>query len=475
MKKTILLLSGLFLLLQQRPARSQNCFSDSLQLQSQVQLLFSVPVGVVADRLNRPYCYVAGKEGGLSIYNISNIQSPQLAYNVSPSQFDSLDIMYLVQDSIYLYVALGNFFGTNPENPGMAILDISVPANPQVLDFWKWPAVVKGASTLLVEGNYAYLAAMTQGIFILNITNKSNITLESNYVPDPDWPVVNPNAVQAPNARGMAIKNDTLFLCYDAGGLRVIDVTSKSSPSQIAQYLNPGSSNKQEAFNHIVIDGNLAFISEDYCGLEVVDISNVGNLTQTGWWNPWGCELPSTNWNGCQGHTNQMVYDQQRKIIYLSSGDSELRIVDVSNPALPDSCNGWGPTGNSKACWGTDVWGPYIYITYINSFIPYFSNWAGFKVLSWPLISGMQDNPDLAPAIKLNPNPATGQLGIDWGAEPSVSAELIVYDMLGSCCLKKIIDKNDPVDISGLSEGVYLVTFSAGGNTGYARLVKMAP
>lgn len=439
---------------------AQNCSVDTVQLQSQTQMLFSVPIGIVADRLNRPFCYVAGKEGGLSIFNISNIQAPQLVQSVSTALFDSLDIMYLFQDSIYLYVALGNFFGTVPEKPGMAILDISIPSNPQVLDFWEWPTVAKGASTVVVSGNYAYLAAMTQGVFILNISTKNNITMESNFIPDPNWPVMNPNAVQAPNARGMAYRNDTLFLCYDAGGLRVLDVSNKTNPIQIAQYLNPGSSGKQEAFNHIILDGGLAYIAEDYCGMEVVDISNASSISQVGWWNPWNCQLPATQWNGCPGHCNQMAFNQNQKIVYLSSGDSELRIIDVSNPALPDSCNGFGPVGNSKACWGVDVFNPNIYITYINSFIPFFSNWAGFKIVNWPLISGLYETPLEQEELTVTPNPVHDYFTLSsiQYSKFENKYDVYVYNSLGALCMRcNQVNPDEQIDCSSLQPGVYML------------------
>lgn len=472
MKKLTLFCISLICFLNIQHPYAQTCSTDSIELQSQTQMLFSVPIGIVADRMNRPFCYVAGKEGGLSIYNTSNIQSPQLVLNLPPAFFDSLHIMYLVQDSIYLYVALGNFFGTNPQEPGLAILNIDTPSNPQLMDLWKWNTVTKGASTVLIEGQYAYLSAMTEGVFILNISNKNSIQFESNFIPDPNWPVVNPNPVQEPNARGMAYRNDTLFLCYDAGGLRVLDVTNKTGPFEIAKYLNSGSAGKQEAFNHIILDGNLAYISEDYCGMEVLNISNVNNITQVGWWNPWNCELPGSQWNGCPGHTNQMVFNPTLKIVYLSAGDSELRMVDVSNPAQPDSCNGYGPVGDSKACWGTDVFGPYLYLTYINSFIPYFSNWSGFKALSWSQISGISDVNINNNNLVIYPNPSRDFITIQNLNNENAKAEINIFSVTGSLLMQKVIKENNTIDISDLSSGIYILAINKASMPLYQKFVK---
>ena len=72
--------------------------------------------------------------------------------------------------------------------------------------------------------------------------------------------------MQHPNARGLAIEENLLFVAYDSGGIRVIDVADKAKPREIARYINAAVGNKQQAYNNIVIRGRLA-----YAGFDVYD------------------------------------------------------------------------------------------------------------------------------------------------------------------------------------------------------------
>src|SRR5262245_19688523 len=77
------------------------------------------------DQQGKNFLYVAAKEGGLKIYDLSN--NPALKKTIAVSQFDSLEVMNLSQSGNYLYLALGNHFGSALQNPGMAIVDVSDP------------------------------------------------------------------------------------------------------------------------------------------------------------------------------------------------------------------------------------------------------------------------------------------------------------------------------------------------------------
>ena len=59
---------------------------------------------------------------------------------------------------------------------------------------------------------------MKYGIVILNINDKNNISMESRFVPDVNYPTKNPNP-DLYNASGMEVKNNVIYLCYDAYAL----------------------------------------------------------------------------------------------------------------------------------------------------------------------------------------------------------------------------------------------------------------
>ena len=80
-------------------------------------------------------------------------------------------------------------------------------------------------------GNYAYLGAMKNGLKIFDISDKNLPVLRSTFIPSISYPDANPDPAKY-NARGMAVKNNIVYLCYDAGGIRIINTTDKLNPKQ---------------------------------------------------------------------------------------------------------------------------------------------------------------------------------------------------------------------------------------------------
>ncbi len=362
----------------------------TLQLKSEIPFaILGLPQKVLQDQLGRPFCYVAAKEGGLRIFSIQNIAAPVLVKTLPPTDFLAEEVMNIWQEGNYLYLALGNFFNTNdPRRPGLAIVDITAPEAAFTTDTWLWATPVKGSAFVTVSGNYAYLGAMSNGLIILDVSNKDTISFVSQYTPDIHFPVQNPNSIQLPNVRGMAVRDDVVFLCYDAGGLRVINVSDKSNPVESGRYININALGKQQAYNNIVLHGDTAFLAVDFCGMEMLDISDTSSIKEISWWNPWDCQSATNTWLNSPGHANQLDYDAARQLVFLSTGRSELNIVDVSNPTQPQQVGSYGSPTDTYFTWGASLHGDRIYLAYISSLFPFFSTWSGVKVLEWDATSG---------------------------------------------------------------------------------------
>jgi hypothetical protein len=293
--------------------------------------------------------------------------------------------MNLTQSGNYLFLALGNHFGTGQQNPGMAIVDVTDPVNAIIKSVWKDPTLVAGAGIVEVDGNYAYLGAMRNGLMIFNITDKTAPLLESVIAPSIAFPDPNPDPTKY-NARGMAIKGDLVYLCYDAGGLRVIDVSDKQYPAQVGQYANPAMSGKPRAYNNIVLDDSLAYVAADYCGMEVLNIKDPANIRLVNWWNPWRCETDALNWFVSDGHSNEIAIDKTNKLIFMATGKSDMDVIDISNPqkSLPTRFE-YGGVNNGIGTWGLSVYKNNIYLSYICNALdwPFPSNWTGVKILKY--------------------------------------------------------------------------------------------
>ena len=327
------------------------------------------------DALDRPYFYATAKEGGLLIFDASTPQQTTLVGTLPISDLQSLHVMNVFQQGNYVYLALGGHFGGQSEL-GLGIIDVSDPPNASVADVWRL-GPGKGSAIVIVDGDYAYLGAMTLGLMIFDVADKADIQLVSQFVPDIDFPKPDPVNAQTFNARGMDLDNNTVYLAYDAGGLRIIDVSDKSSPVETGRYINTAV--EPMAYNNIALDGDLAYIAIDYCGLEVLDVSDPVDITQVSWWNHWECAGP-LDWFNSEGHTNEVII--RGDLAFLSSADSELSVVDISDPLQPRLHASFGEPGNSQGTWGLEVHGQQVLLTYIRTLgIPFRSTWGGIKLL----------------------------------------------------------------------------------------------
>ncbi|MEZ4686431.1 MAG: hypothetical protein R3B47_10310 [Bacteroidia bacterium] len=204
-------------------ASAQTCSNLNLQWQSDIPAACSTMAVTMAHDAALPYLYIAGKEGGLLVYEVSDIANPVFVANVPDTQFNMLDVMNLSQSGNYLYLALGNSF-TNSQQGGMAIVDVSDPESPVVTDSYIVPNSGSGGGIVEVEGNYAYLGAMQSGLVILDVSDKNDIQFVSQLTPPITFPPVNNPNPELYNARGILVKNSIVYLCYDAGGIRINSV-----------------------------------------------------------------------------------------------------------------------------------------------------------------------------------------------------------------------------------------------------------
>ncbi|WP_299273198.1 hypothetical protein [uncultured Psychroserpens sp.] len=344
-----------------------------------------LPQAMVYDEFDRPFLFLAAKGGGLLILNDNGDQEPTQAAQVPITDLYMLHAMNIVQKGNYLYIALGDFFdGANGSKAGLAIINVENPTNPVVEGLWESDTTIGGSAIVAVQGNYAYLGAMEFGIFILDIENPQQITEKSNYTPDLNYPVENPDGLQIPNARGMTVVGNTMYLCYDAGGIRIIDISDKEFPMEIGSFHNFAAiENTPKAYNNIIVSGNLAYCAVDYCGFEIWDITTLGQEELIGWWNPWDCNTLGNLWFNSPGHANQMTFDATNELIFVNTGRSDLSILDVSNPENPTLKQSYGVFDDTQATWGMGMHNNDIYLLYITAGVPLYSNWSGLKKVSW--------------------------------------------------------------------------------------------
>jgi hypothetical protein len=324
---------------------------------------------------------VAQKEGGVLTLETSK-QPPAVVSTIPPSRFRQQDAMSITAQGRYLYVALGDHFAAQGAHAGLAKVDVMDPAHPRVVSIWTSPEKLSGSACVEVQGNYAYLGAMREGLFILDISDDAkDIRLISTFQPDIHFPVRSPNRVQHPNARGIAIHNHLLYLAYDAGGLRVIDIADPRTPREIGRYINPDMGRWPRAYNNVVLSPPYAYVAVDYAGLEILDIRDPRAIRRVGWWNPWNAGTNANNWFNSPGHTNQLALDTRDRRVYLSAGDSELQVVNVSNPRKPFLEAFHGEQKDRRGVWGLTLTDDLALLSYIKTAIPFQGEWSGIRAV----------------------------------------------------------------------------------------------
>jgi len=197
---------------------------------------------------------------------------------------------------------------------------------------------------------------MGHGLITLNVADKNEIAYVSQFVPDIDWPDPNPTP-SFYNARGMEVRNGIVYLCYDAGGVRIIDTADKEHPEEIGRFSNPVMNGMARAYNDLVLECTFAHVAVDYCGMEVLDVANPAAIALVGWWNPWTCHDDLFGWFTSPGYAVEVDYDAECQLVFLSTSKSDLSIVDVSNPADPESCLAFGTPTDTLVTWGIDIHG----------------------------------------------------------------------------------------------------------------------
>lgn len=452
---------------------AQICGNLKIQLQSEIPSTCNqMAVTMIHDKSGRPYLYVANKEAGLKIYNLSNPAIPKLAASVPTSAFNHLDVMNLDQNGNFLHLAIGNHF-TNPQQGGMVIVDVTNPNEPAVTDFFVVPGPAHGAGIVKVQGDFAYLGAMRSGLVILDVSDKQDIRSVSQFIPDIHYPVPDPSA-NLYNVRGLEVKGDLVYLGYDAGGLRIINCANKLSPVETGRYANPAlykPFNLPRAYNNLVLDDTLIYSAVDYCGMEVINVSDTANLKLEGWWNPYHC--PTNNWFTSPVHTNEIQLDKKNHLLFMSSGRSDAVVLDVSVPSLPLFCTQYGDPSDAIATWGLGIHENEIYLSYICALgIPFLANWTGIKILSYtPETTPIPEVGDSNPVF-LYPNPAINQFVIEWPGHFSREKQLTIFNAMGQKIFENKLSSTSNilfVDTSGFEAAVYFVRLLLDNGISYSR------
>ncbi|NLP09443.1 T9SS type A sorting domain-containing protein [bacterium] len=265
------------------------------------------------------YAYLSGGET-IRVIQCSDPMNPSSAGYLDSGNYDCAEVV--VQNHL-AYLAASYL--------GLAIVDVSSPANPRLSATTKSFNWCQG---LTVDGNYAYMADYSKGLRIVDVSNALmpvevgnfdtrgkayDVTVKSPYafiadydsglcivnVADPANPAFVAQISTSSYTMGSAVREHILFI---AGGdsIRVYDIADISNPQRIGGCRSSGFARQIE------LAGDYAFVAAGIGGAVIFDISHPHMPQQIGYY-----------------HTGDEVYDiaVQNGLIYALDRETGLYIL----------------------------------------------------------------------------------------------------------------------------------------------------
>ena len=157
------------------------------------------------------------------------------------------------------------------------------------------------ANNVDVNGNFAYVAAGSAGLQIVDVSDRSHPRIVSA-LPTPG------------NANDVKVVGTRAYIA-DGSGLRIVDVSNPLAPRMLGGLSTPAPS------WDVSIAGTLAYVADDSAGVQVIDVTNPATPVILG-----SIALP--------GVIKGIEIDSTRNLV-AAVGTAGLFTIDVTNPGAP--------------------------------------------------------------------------------------------------------------------------------------------
>jgi hypothetical protein len=213
-----------------------------VQVSSAYKLNYAFDVIIDGD-----YAFIAAAGAGLLIADVSD--------PTHPKEIDS----YGLPGYAYGIAKLGATLYVADGWEGLQVLDVSDPAKPKSIGAYNSPG---WAMDVVAKGNLVYLADASGGLRILDVSDKSNITEKGNFS-TPDG-----------HAQHLAVDGGTIFLADIRAGVHIVDVSTPSRPRRTGVYSPMGIAQA------VTIANGYAYVAAQNYGLRVIDLTDVTHPSQ---------------------------------------------------------------------------------------------------------------------------------------------------------------------------------------------------
>ena len=198
------------------------------------------------------YAYVVEQPSGFKVIDISNPTAPIVAYSNQIFEGGTSSAVSVVDNKLYI----SNYRSFGGGDHDFRVYGLDNPAQPGFLGIYD--DLNLGVRGHLVRNDLAYLS--NSGNFvILDVRNPDNIELVNTLYGGWD------------SAHKMDLVGDTIYLATMSTGLRILDITNEASPVIIGEFDTEG-----ETFSAKYHDG-LVYLADYDQGLRIIDVTNVSN------------------------------------------------------------------------------------------------------------------------------------------------------------------------------------------------------
>jgi len=217
----------------------------------------------------------------------------------------------------------------------LMVLDVS---NPQTIREIGKVDLPWGCVSVELKGDIAYLGGFDEGLFIVDLTDKTkprlvrNVRFPRSDNPKASLPIFSARRADTPESKlshfpwkmgrtwWTHIEDELLYVCDESTGLHILDISDPAAPKELSQFIHElweGTTNLAvDAFNDVDVVGGVAYLALDNGGMAVADVSNKAAPSLVAHYDPWEDFI----WRNSPGH---MV-----KIMVLS-------LIHISEPTRP--------------------------------------------------------------------------------------------------------------------------------------------
>ncbi len=337
----------------------------------------TTPGCAVGIAISGNYAFVADSSFGIRVIDISDISN---LYEISSLPTNAKGIR-VSGGYAYVITYLNQF----------EMIDISSPYSLQIVSTLNVNGEISGFE---INRGFAYIAALSAGLRIIDIRDSTNIFETGSYVPVPTY------------AKCVTVRGDTVYLGdYDGSYLREIDVSTPSSPRQTRSFQLTG--DEFNSINQVSVLGDYAYLGcssggsygyghttwwhyslftltvrisnpdsifevggheygyfsgSDYSGEGgssyssgssygiVTDIKAFGNQVYTAYGDH--CIIIENTFNTTPVHGTALYWSFQYttvtgNIVYVADNNT-LRLFNISNPSHPSNLSTYSTRGNIK-------------------------------------------------------------------------------------------------------------------------------